>query len=271
MRAIPWLELILLPVALIASEAPAAGAPTPGLPTPAEVVARYDAALGGEAALRRHTSSTSRGHLEIPGKDGAIHLPFVYFASAPYLRLERVTLPGAKGDVLNGFDGTMAWSFDPRTGPQITSGDERESVKRDADFYYPLDELTWFQSMVDAGIEVYEGHRCYHLAGFTNWGRQNNQFYDVATGLLAGYEFESSSSGGPGLIHEIFTDYRKIDGVLVPMKTIVKARAKGASGWTVLQTIVHTSVTFNDVEPGVYAPPRPVLDLASRSTPGATP
>jgi hypothetical protein len=40
----------------------------------------------------------------------------------------------------------MAWGFDPRSGTQISTGDDRESAKRDADFYYALDELTYNSS-----------------------------------------------------------------------------------------------------------------------------
>jgi hypothetical protein len=124
------------------------------LPSAREIVAKYDEALGGETALRRHTSSTMKGTNEVHGPSKVVTLPFVFYASAPYLRLEKVSLPDNKGEVLSGFDGELAWSFDPRSGPAITTGDERESAKRDADFYYPLDELTWFKSMETAAWRI---------------------------------------------------------------------------------------------------------------------
>jgi len=232
------------------------------LPSATEVVARYDHALGGAAALRRHTSETMRGTVEAGDKS----LLFTYYAAAPYLRLEKTTLPDGKGDVLNGFDGEIAWSADPRSGTQISAGEERESAKRDADFYYPLDELTWFKSMEVVGVEVYEGHRCYHLHGINNWGKWNDHFYATDTGLLAGYEFEAQLSDGPRTVHEIFSDYRRIDGVMVPMKQTVKVKAKSGNGWTVLETINYAVVTFNDVDPKVFAPPQAVVDLAGKQT-----
>jgi hypothetical protein len=231
------------------------------LPSAKEIVAKYDEALGGEAALRRHTSSTTKGTIEVHRTTKVVTLPFVFYASAPYLRLEKLSLPGNKGVVLNGFDGELAWSFDPRTGPAITTGDERESVKRDADFYYPLDELTWFKSIETVGVEDYEGQRCYHLHGINNWGKTNDHFYDQKTGLLVGYEFDSEWRGGPGLTHEIFSDYRKIDGVLVPMKQVVKIKSKSGGDWTVLQVTTYSSVTFNDVDRAVFTPPPSVRDL----------
>lgn len=142
------------------------------LPSAKEIVERYAEALGGRNALRRHSSSTMRGTLEVQKTTGVVKLPFVYLASAPYRRLERVSLPGGAGDLLNGFDGETAWSFDPRSGPgagsRIYIGDERESMKRDADFYYPLNELSWFKSMDTVGIEDFEGRSCYRLHGINN-------------------------------------------------------------------------------------------------------
>ena len=78
------------------------------LPTAKEVVTRYDDALGGRDALMRHTSSTTKGNLESHEGATAVILPFVYFAGAPYLRVEKVTLPKDMGENLNGFDGETA-------------------------------------------------------------------------------------------------------------------------------------------------------------------
>jgi len=186
-------------------------------------------------------------------------LPFVYIASAPYRRLERVSLTGNGGDVLNGFDGQVAWSYDPRNkSARIYEGDDRESAKRDADYYYPLDELTWFKSMETVKEEEFEGRRCFRLHGINNWNKSNDHFYDRDTGLLAGYEFVSDL----GLTHQIFSDYQKVDGVLFPMKETVKV--KNGDDWVVRQVLNYASVTFNDVDQAAFKPPQPVQDLLAK-------
>ena len=229
-------------------------------PPPRAIVERYDRGLGGELAIRKHTSAILRGVFEAGNGQ---QLPLVYLAGAPYLRLERATLPDGS-EVLNGFDGNIAWSVDPHDGPQLATGDERESAKRDADFYYALNELSWFRSMINAGIEDYEGQRCYHLHGLTNWGKVNDQYYDVGTGLLAGYEFEQPFPDGPKLVHEIFSDYRRSDGVLVPMRQTAKIRSREGGDWSVLRTIRYSSVSFDSVEPSAFAPPAAVIALKAR-------
>jgi hypothetical protein len=229
------------------------------LPKATEIVARYDEALGGRDAILRHTSSTMRGTVDIPQPSGVVKLPFVYFAAAPYLRVEKVTLPNGAGENLNGFDGTTSWGLDPRTGPEVDSGDDVQSAKR-ADFYYPLDELTWFKSMETVGVEDFEGRPCYHLHGVNNWGKSNDHYYDRETGLLTAYEFQAD----PGLVHEILSDWQKVDGVIVSMKQTVKVKSKDGD-WKIFWVITYSSYTFNDVDPAVFTLPTPVRDLLAKS------
>jgi hypothetical protein len=244
---------------------PAAGATASTLPTAKEVVARYDEALGGREAMMRHTSCTMHGAIEIHREKGVFSLPFVFYAGAPFHRTDKVTLPNNAGESLSGFDGENAWSLDPNDGPQIVTGDERESARRDADFYYPINELSWFKSMETVGEADFEGQACYHLHGINNWNKSNDHFYDRQTGLLAGYEFDSAWRGGPGLTHEIFSDYRKVDGVLVSMKQVTKIRSKDGGDWSVVNVVTYKSVTFNDVDSGVFTPPQAVRDLLAKS------
>jgi len=233
------------------------------LPTAQEIVAKYDVALGGEAAIRRHTSETMRGTVDALMPGGRVTMPFVYYAAAPDLRVEKTTLPRNQGQVLTGFDGQIAWGLDPQAGPTIATGNDRESVRRDADFYYPLDELTWFRSMQTVSVENFEGQRCYRLHGVSNWGEPNDQFYNVETGLLAGYEFTANAPNGPALMHEIFTEYKPVDGVQVPMRQEIKFKPQRGGGWQVGQTQKFTEITFNDVDPSVFTPPAAVKNLAA--------
>ncbi|MFZ0285243.1 MAG: hypothetical protein WAL32_08420 [Terriglobales bacterium] len=232
------------------------------LPSAKQIVERYDQALGGRDAILRHTSTTMKGTTEIHQPTGNMNLAFVYYAAAPYRRLEKTTLPNGAGDVFNGFEGEHAWSLDPRGGPAIYKGNERQSMKRDADFYYPINELSWFKSMETVRIEDFEGRSCYRLHGINNWDKSNDHFYDRETGLLAGYEFNSDF----GPTHEIFTDYKKIDGVLVPTRQIVKVKTKDGN-WSVAQTLTFESITFNDVDPAVFTPPESVCKLLTNPAP----
>ena len=235
------------------------------LPSPKEVVARYDRALGGVESIRKHSSSTMHAMVEFPGPDVLKKIPIVVRKRAPYLQLTTGTLPNGAGEDSSGFDGTNAWHLAPGGKAELFTGDSRESIKRDADFYYPVTELSWFAKMETVGVEDFEGHSCYHLHGTTNWGVSNNQFYDRVTGLLVGYEFDNTYHGAPALDHEIFSDYKKIDGVLVPMKQTSKAQPKsGAYEWIVVQVMTVSSMKFDPVDEGVFTPPKAVREAIAK-------
>lgn len=234
-------------------------AQNPPLPSAELIVAQYDDALGGRAAILRHTSRTTHGVMELH-KDGSVtKVHLVYLSQAPFERLEKISLPHG-GTLLTGFDGTNAWNFDPRRDPderaRLYSGDDAQSSKRSADFYYPLHELSWFKSAKIDATGIFEGRPCYRLHGINKWGKTNDHFYDRETHLLDGFEFASPL----GPTHMIISDYRKIDGVLIPMKQTVKIMSPDGT-WNLLYVLTFTSVTFNDVDPSVFTPPKSVRDL----------
>jgi hypothetical protein len=64
---------------------------------------------------------------------------------------------------------------------------QSKAARRDTDLQYALQQPDYFRKFEWTGVVDFEGRRCYWLHGTTNWGKDNNQFYDVETGLLAGY------------------------------------------------------------------------------------
>jgi hypothetical protein len=95
-------------------------------------------------------------------------------------------------------------------------------VRRDADLQYALHQPDYFQKLEFAGVTDFEGCRCYWLHGKTHWGKDNDQFYDVETGLLAGYRFQSDDSSPAGLTTALFQDYKSFGGPLVATKSITR-------------------------------------------------
>ena len=127
-------------------------------------------------------------------------------------------LKGAgKGKVIVvGFDGSVSWSVGPE-GASIDKDTALEAVRRDADLQYPLHQPEYFKKLELAGVTDFEGHRCYWLHGTTHWGKDNNQFYDVQTGLLAGYRFQADDSS-PAVTVAVFEDYKTFGGPMVATK-----------------------------------------------------
>jgi hypothetical protein len=217
------------------------------LPSVQEVLERYVKVTGGRDALLRHKSMTIHGYGQAPARD--LRVEAVLYTKDGKM-LQRVTSPGGK-EHLSGYDGQTAWDLDASGKVTIHEGDEVKTIARDADMYYHLHVMNYFRSMEVVDVKEFNGRPCYHLKGVNNWGRLNEQFYDKENGLLLGYAFNTAWRGGKGDATEIFEDYKDFGGVLMPVKDTSR------DGDT-LSIFTITSVTYDDVDDGVFALPEAV-------------
>ncbi|MGA3237941.1 MAG: hypothetical protein ABSG03_16750 [Bryobacteraceae bacterium] len=222
---------------------------TPPLKTAAEVLERYRRAIGGVDAIKKVQSETRHGEMEQTGMNG--RATFVGYAK-PFLQLNKVALPDGH-EVLSGFNGGISWSVSPK-GASIDKDTPVESARRDADLQYELHQPDYFRNFELAGAVDFEGRRCYWLHGITHWGKDNNQYYDVETGLLAGYRFESDSSTSAAVTTLLFQDYKSFGGPLVATKVIART---GDS----TQTVTFTSVSYGPLEDSIFELPQAVKAL----------
>ena len=224
------------------------------LPTVNDVLQRYIDATGGEAALLRHKSMTVHGRYQVPA--AKLDVETAFYTKDGKL-LWKATLPGgATGS--SGYDGHAAWNLDGSGKATVQQGDEVLSVARDADMYYHLHVMKYFKSMEVVDVREFNGRQCYHLKGVTNWGRINEHFYDVQSGLLQGYAFNTAWRGGKGDATESFEDYKTFGGVVMPTKTTSREGDE-------LAISLVTSVTYDDVDDAVFALP----DAVKKSQPAA--
>lgn len=212
------------------------------------VLARYKQVLGGVDAIQKVQSETIQG--EIEGSDMTGKATFTYYAK-PFKTLIRVTRPdGTK--ILAGFDGSVSWSVTPQ-GASIDKDTALDAIRRDADLQYPLHQPDYFQKLELAGVTDFEGRRCYWLHGTTHWGKHNNQFYDVQTGLLAGYRFQADDSSKT-VMTALFEDYKNFGGPLVATKNTSRNGDH-------FQTFTYKSVSYEPLADSLFDLPQAVKDL----------
>jgi hypothetical protein len=180
---------------------------TPPLKTATAVLERYRQAIGGVDAIRKVQSETRHGEMEETVMKGKA--TFVGYAK-PFLQLGKLTLPDGR-EILSGFNGGISWEVSPK-GASIDKDSPVEAARRDADLQYELHQPDYFRNFELAGVIDFEGRRCYWLHGITHWGKDNNHFYDVETGLLAGYRFQSDSSSASVVTTLLFQDYKPKSG-----------------------------------------------------------
>jgi hypothetical protein len=217
------------------------------LPSVEDVLERYVAATGGRDALLRHKSMTLHGYGQAPAKN--VRVEGVLYTKDGKM-LQKSTFPGGKVE-LSGYDGETAWDLDAGGKVTIHEGDEVKTIARDADMYYHLHVLNYFRTMKVVDVKEFNSRPCYHLKGVNNWGRTNEQFYDKENGLLLGYAFNTAWRGGKGDATETFEDYKDFGGVLMPVKDT--SRDGGD-----VSVFTITSVTYDDVDDGVFGLPEAV-------------
>jgi hypothetical protein len=262
-------SLVLLAVltggaAASAQTAPAAPAPPPptqtaapntaGLPTADAILQKYRDAIGGEAAIRKHTSRRFKGTFEIPAQGMKGDLTVT--AMAPNLMTLVVTLPGL-GELRRGFDGKVAWSVDPAIGPRLLEGREADEFKHSADFYDDLHEPSKFKSITVVGKGPFEGQECYEVKLVRDSGFEYTEYFSVDTGLIVGGRLKASSQMGEVPVTTVSGEYKAFDGVLVP--TVTRQKMMGLE-----QVVTITSVSFDPVDPSEFALPPAIQALVGQ-------
>jgi hypothetical protein len=218
------------------------------LTTAGQVLDRYKQALGGEQAIANVQSMTVQGEVESTSTSGKA--TFIYYAK-PFKTLFKLTrVDGTQ--ITAGFDGKVSWTITPK-GAEIDKDTALGAIRRDADLQYPLHQPDYFKELELGGIRDFEGHRCYWLRGTTNWGKDNNQFYDVETGLLAGYRFESDDSSKT-LTFAIFEDYRNFGGPLIATRNTTRAGNNS-------RTFTYKSVSYEPLADSIFELPPAVKTL----------
>jgi outer membrane lipoprotein-sorting protein len=218
------------------------------LKTADAVLERYKQALGGSEAVNKVQSMTVRGEIESSARPGKS--TFVYYAR-PFKSQFKLTRPDGS-EITAGFDGKTSWTVTPQ-GARIDRDTAVDANRRDTDLQYALHQPDYFRKLELAGVVDFEGHRCYWLHGTTNWGKDNNQFYDVGTGLLVGYRFESDDASKTITI-ALFGDYKNFGGPLIATRNVSRSAERS-------QTTTYKSVSYDPLPDSLFELPEAVKRL----------
>ena len=238
------------------SQAPAASAvPKPAaLPSAAEVLQRYRAAIGGDAAMKKHTARTEIGSFEISGQGMKGDLKVV--AQAPDKMHQWITLPGL-GSIEQGFDGSIGWSIDPAVGPRLLEGKELDQLKYAADFYQELHDPAKYSSMTVVSRGPFEGEDCYEVKLVRTSGFELTEFFSTKTGLMAGVKMSATMQMGSVPVMTTLGEYKPFGGVLTATMSHQKMM-----GLESVMTI--NSVSFDPVDPKAFDLPPQIAALVKQ-------
>jgi hypothetical protein len=220
------------------------------LPSAMSLLEKHDAAVGGRAALDKHSSIHATVALTIAaanltGTMDEYHAkPNLYFTKQVFVGQE----------VSSGFDGKVAWGIAPGQGPMLLDSATTAGIKVQSDFFADYYDPSKVKSAETIGVETFEGQRCYKVKLVHHDNSEKIIYLDSATGLRAG-QSETTTVNGQSMARTIvMSDYKDFGGVKVPMKRVIRLPMAEVVGQI-------TSMEFDTVDPSTFALPDAVKAL----------
>ena len=238
----------VLPVIAFASIAGAQSAP---LPPAATLLAKYGEVIGAPAFLAPK-SVVMKGAMSMPA--AGINASFQMTQLSPN-HMSMVTEIAGLGKIEAGYDGTTAWSMDPMQGASVLAGKELIQLIDEADRRGVARSAELFSAMETVADTTMNSERCYLVKLTWKSGRETQDCYSAATGLLIATKGVSQTGMGEMPVVTLFHDYKKFGDVMVPTKTVAEAMGQQ-------QILTIDSVVFGDGNGVTITPPPAVQALA---------
>jgi hypothetical protein len=226
---------LVVPVVLVAQK-----------PTAQSLFDKHAAAVGGVAAFKAIPARTEVGTADIT------------FAglSAGYERkvsggkmLMTIDVAGF-GQVLQGYDGTTAWSMNPQAGAAKASAAESADAQSGTSPTAGLWEAGSYTSADVLDAADFEGAKCWPVKIVGKSGRSRTVYYDQTTGLKVGEVIQQEA----GELKVVYADYKPFGAIKVPTKV-----TQGTPNGDIVLNI--TAVKFDPIEATVFALPDAVKAL----------
>jgi hypothetical protein len=215
--------------------AQATPSPTPALPSADDILNKYIAAIGGQAAIDKLTSRTAKGTI---AQANGNSFQFELYQAAPDKFYLMVTTP--QGPFERGYNGQVGWEKNAR-GVRELSGGELANFKV-ANSLFGLIKLKEQYSRPPRVRRDQVGDRdVFVLDGTTTDDKRMRLYFDAITGLLL--RRVTTTQSMIGLIPDQIDleDYRAVDGVKFPFT----GRAAGLEVGNPTSTRTFTEIKLN--------------------------
>lgn len=183
------------------------------LPKGEDVLEKYIKATGGKEAYEKLTNQVMHGKMEIVG--AAIKGPVKTYSAIPVKMRVEVELEGI-GKIEQGTDGKVVWEKNPLTGNRILMGEERATMLRRATFNSDIHWRKLYKTATCEAEEKLDGKTVYKVVLTPESGKPATHYYDKESGLLVKMMMVMESPMGELPSESTISDYKKVDGVLIP-------------------------------------------------------
>lgn len=224
---------------------------TPGISVD-ELMQKSIEAAGGEANLRKISSRVTEADIDLENQ--GVKAFSRSYSKAPNKSASEMTFTALGKTIATGWEyfdgsgGAEMYSFAP-TEP--FSGKRLEDVKLSADFYAGLDWKTNYKKVEVRGTAKVNGEDAWIVSFEPEKGTPFREYYSTKTFLLLKREgvVTSSTSSIQIPYTVIYSDYREVDGVMLPFRIVNNSIANGNIVTTVRS--IKQNVTIEDT---LFAP-----------------
>ena len=188
------------------------------LPDAEKILDKYVEVTGGKDAYAKLNNRVTKATLDFTAQ--GFKAKVTIYAARPN-KLYSVAEAEAFGKIEKGTNGEVVWEKSMMTGAQIKEGDEKASILRSAEFDAVTNWRKLHKKVECVGVEEVDGKPCYKIVMTPNDGEPETRYYDQKSGLLVKTEMKLKMPMGLIPMEIFASDYKKVDGVLVPHKARV--------------------------------------------------
>lgn len=198
-------------------------AQSPTTPSLDWILARHFSARGGLSRIKAIQGLTSSGSIRVGGMSLALHIQNPRGSFHSETSLDGMTK-------VESFDGAQGWITDPFTGapaPTPMSEAQLRQVRLQADFDGPLVDWQAKGHQVSfEGMAPVDGEPAYVLKVRLAGGGTLTSFIHARTFMEVKAINEAVSEGRPIEVETRLSDYRAVDGVMLPFRLAITPRGQ---------------------------------------------
>jgi len=195
-----------------------------------DLLVKMIAAYGGEENIRKHNSSLTT--VEIDLENQGVQAKGTISARVPNQSASQLTftaLDKKLGSMVNYFDGSAGGEMVSFAPAETYSGKRLEDIKAGADFYDVLDWKKNYQKITFKRMDKVNGEEVYVIERRNEKGTPLTDYVSTKSFLVLRRDaIIANDTAGIELPQtEWFSDYRNVDGVMVPFKQVSNNIANG--------------------------------------------
>lgn len=211
-----------------------------------EIIARNIKSKGGLDKIRATTTVKMIGKVTAQGKE----MSQTIWAKRPNLMRREATVDGQS--MVTAFDGKTLWMSAGATPPQEMPGPQAAYAKQESEFDSVFVDYKERGHTIElVGKEKVNGKDAYRVKVTKKGGPPQDYYLDAETGLETKISMSIDQGGSPTVVVTEMSDYRDVDGRLVPFST------RQLVNGNVMASIRLDKVEFNPpVEDSIFRMPK---------------